>query len=400
MLLAGALYWSAEAPAVEKRDFSVTYLGSRMLLLGYGPNIYNLDSQHQVKSSLFTNSEPLIYEHPPFEALLLSPLAALPYRAAYLAWGMLNIAIWLALPLILRPYVPVPHEPLAYFALWLLFAPLGVALFQGQSSLLVLLAYSLAYIALRRGRDFRAGLILGLALVKFQFVLPFVLILALRKKWRFLQGFSLTAALFALLSLVAVGFRGILAYIHLLTSVASHPENLSYGAAVDMATIEAFFHALVGNFVAPSITALLVFATSAACILWIVSTWKAADLAADPRSFDLVFAAAIVVSLVAGFHMFTHDLSPLILAMLLACAHLADSTALSTRVLLLACMILFWIPPVFFLLLEWHRFYALFPVLMLFAFACARLSMNLDPPSSPVFLPAPPLHSIERARQA
>ena len=48
--------------------------------------------------------EPLIYEHPPFEALLMAPLGALPYKTAYLIWGLVNVVIWLTLPWLLpRP---------------------------------------------------------------------------------------------------------------------------------------------------------------------------------------------------------------------------------------------------------------------------------------------------------
>src|SRR5689334_19731824 len=80
LMLVAALYWSAKEPSVEKRDFSVTYLGARMVHLGLGPKVYDISEQRKLKATLLPNSEPLIFEHPPFEALLLSPLAALPYR--------------------------------------------------------------------------------------------------------------------------------------------------------------------------------------------------------------------------------------------------------------------------------------------------------------------------------
>ena len=153
LMLLGALYWSAKAPMVQKRDFSVTYLGCLMVHLGMGPKVYDLSEQRKLKASILPNSEPLIFEHPPFEALLLSPLAKLPYRTAYLLWGVINIAIWLILPILLRPYAPVPQDSLAYLGLWLLFAPLGVTLFQGQSSLIVLLLYTFTFIFLKQGRD-------------------------------------------------------------------------------------------------------------------------------------------------------------------------------------------------------------------------------------------------------
>src|SRR5216683_8377383 len=181
ILMIGAVLWSARGPNVEKTDFSLTYVGARIVQQGLGSRLYDLDLQKQVRDSLFRHPNPLFFEHPPFEALMLSPLAALPFRTAYVLWGLLNATVWLLLIFLMRPHFPAPLEDLGYVALWLLFAPLGVALFQGQSSLILLALYAAAFVLLRQNSDFAAGAALGLGLFKFQFVLPFVLILVLRK---------------------------------------------------------------------------------------------------------------------------------------------------------------------------------------------------------------------------
>src|SRR5437667_735550 len=137
VLVFSAVFWTAIGRNVEKVDSSVTYLGARMVHQGQGAKLYYLAEQVKLRSTLYQHPNPLIYEHPPFEALLLSPLAKLPYRTAYLVWGLLNALLWLVLPYLLRPYAPIPRDTLGYFALWFLFAPLGVALYQGQPSLLL-----------------------------------------------------------------------------------------------------------------------------------------------------------------------------------------------------------------------------------------------------------------------
>jgi Glycosyltransferase family 87 len=376
ILLVSAVFWADRPPTMEKTDFSVTYIGSRMVYLGQGSKLYDLAEQQKLKRLLLPDAEPLIYEHPPFEALLLAPLGALPYKTAFLIWGLINVAIWLMLPYLLRPYAPAPRDDLAYLVLWLLFAPLGVALFQGQSSLLILLAYSLAFIALKRGCDFRAGAILGLGLFKFQFILPFVLIFLLRRQWRFLKGFLATAAGLGVLSVVAVGWPGIWSYIHLLVSVARHPDNSTYGAAIGMGTVQGFVHALLGKVLRRSAISLLVAAISAALIGWSAWRWRAADDRERGRTFDLMFAVSVVVALVTGFHMFTHDLSPLMLAMLLVAAHFPGSDRLALRLTLGAALVVFWIPPLYFALLAWHCVYLWFPVLAIFWLGTLRLALN------------------------
>ena len=76
----------------------------------------------------------------------------------------------------------------------LAFFPISYALMQGQDSIMLLALYCLAYVALRRGRDLQAGIWLGLGLFKFHLVLPFVLILFLRRRWRAVLGVGISGA--------------------------------------------------------------------------------------------------------------------------------------------------------------------------------------------------------------
>jgi hypothetical protein len=374
VLLVSVVFLADRPPINERTDFSVTYIGSRMVYLGQGAKLYDLAEQQKLKSLLLPDAEPLIYEHPPFEALFLAPLGALSYKTAYLVWGLINIAVWLFLPYLLRPYAPAPRDDLGYLFLWLLFAPLGVALFEGQSSLLLLLLYSLAFIQLRGGRDFRAGAILGLALFKFQFVIPFALIFLLQRKWRFIKGFLATATALGVLSFVAVGWHGIINYIRLLVGIAAHPANASYGSAIGMATVQGFMQPLLAGVLGHAAVSLIVAGVSLFLILWTAWRWRKAGLAADRRTFDLLFAAAIVVSLVTGFHMFTHDLSPLMLAMLLVAGHFPGRSHTLLRLVLGTTLGLFWIPPLYLALLARHCVYLWFPVLTVFMIGTFKLA--------------------------
>jgi len=374
VLLVFVVFLADRPPTMEEADFSITYIGSRMVYLGMGPKLYDLAEQQRLKRLLVPNSLPLIYEHPPFEALLLAPLGALPYKTAYLIWGLINVATWLMLPTLLRPYAPAPRDDLGYLVLWLLFAPLGVALFDGQSSLLLLVVYSSTFIQLRRGRDFRGGAIFGLGLFKFQFVIPFMLILLLQGKWRFMKGFLATATALGALSLGVVGWRGIISYIHLLMGVAAHPENSSYGAAIGMATVQGFAHPLLRNILGHTAVSLIVAGISIFLILWTAWLWRKSGFAADQRSFDLMFAVAVVVSLVTSMHMFTYDLSPLFLAMLLVAGYFPGRSHTLLRLVLGTTLVMFWMPPLFLLLLARHSVYLWFPVLILFMMGTFKLA--------------------------
>lgn len=373
-LLIGAILWTDKPPTMEKTDFSVTYIGSRMVYLGMGSKLYDVEEQQKLKSSLLKNAGPLIYEHPPFEALLLAPLGALPYKTAYLLWGLINVVIWLSLPCLLRPYAPVPRDDLGYIVLWFLFAPLGIALFQGQSSLVLLLLYAVALIHLKHHHEQASGFYLGLGLFKFQFVLPFALIFLLRRKWRFIAGFAFSAAVLTVLSYIAVGWTGILSYIKLMAAVSSHPANVSYGSATDMATLQGFVHAVLKN----SVDEVMIRTSVAMISLFLIALtawyWQRSERGAS--SFDLIFSAAIVVSLVTGFHMFAHDLSPLLLAMFLVMPQIPKQGSAALRVLLWSTLVLLWAPPLYFILIARHCMYLLFPLLMVFGAVTLKLAVE------------------------
>src|SRR5437773_10126934 len=83
ILLFGAALWAVHSPGVEKTDFSLTYVGATIEHEGLGRSLYDITLQKHVRDSLFQHPSPLFFEHPPFEALLFSPLAALPFSSAY-----------------------------------------------------------------------------------------------------------------------------------------------------------------------------------------------------------------------------------------------------------------------------------------------------------------------------
>jgi hypothetical protein len=153
---------------------------------------------------------------------LFSPLAAFSFRTAYLIWGLLNAVVWLLLIYFLRPHLPWPREVLGYVCLWLLFAPLGVAMYQGQSSIILLALFCIAFAQLRKKRELAAGLVLGLGLFKFQFVLPFALLFLLRKKWQFLIGFIVSSCVLGTLSIAAVS--GVAEYFRFVLTVIKNPH--------------------------------------------------------------------------------------------------------------------------------------------------------------------------------
>lgn len=373
-VLLTVVYRASSSLFRERTGFSITYVGLSILHQNAPAKLYDLKRQAAVRDSLFTYHKSLIFEHPPFEAFLLEPLAALPYKQAYLVWGVLSVLLWLAVPLILRPYASAPREPLGYFALWFLFPPLWIALLQGQPSILLLFIYSITFIALKRGQDSRAGVYLGLGLFKFQFVLPFVLIFLVRRKWRFLAGFFATASMLGILSLIAVGGEGVLSYIRLLFEIASHPNNLPLGKATGMATLKGFVQLILGHTGSPMLVDIVVAAVSMFLIVYTGEYWRQLDRSNPAGGSDLMFAAALVVALVTGFHMFSHDMSPLMIALLLLLAHFPGRDRPVLRLGLATMLVLLWLPPLYLWLISRYLMCLIFPILALVGLTVLHLA--------------------------
>ena len=378
VLLVAVVLGSGRSTFAEKTDFSSIYIGARIVHQGEGSKLYSQEEQGRLRASLFQHPNPQIYDHPAYEVVLLAPLASMPYKTAYIVWGLLNACLWLLLAGLLRPYVLVPKTSVGYFAIWLLFAPLGIALYQGQPSIVLLLIYAFVFINLKRGHELTAGLCLALGLFKFQFVLPFVLIFLLRRKWRFLAGFLLSATGLGLVSLAAVGWQGTVSYVHLLFKIAHNPNNAAYGAAADMPTIRGFVYAVLGDRIGLASVSGIVAALSFALLGFTAWRWRQADRQAPGASLDVMFAGALAASLLTGFHMLSHDLSPLMLSMLLVLGHFPSQRRSALRITVGGSLAFFCIPPLYFVLLAGHHLYLVCPILVVFALSAFWLAASAD----------------------
>ena len=371
ILLVAAVLWSANSPNVEHTDFALTYVGAHIVHSGTGNRLYDTGLQVQLRNSMFQHASPLYFEHPPFEAVILSPLAALPYRTAYRTWGLINVTVLLAVIMWLRPYLRWPTEDLAYLLLWLLFAPIGIAIYQGQSSIFVLAAFAAAFVQLKKGNPFAAGAVLGIGLLKFQFAVPMAVIFLFRRQFRFMGGFAASGLVLGCISLAGIGWTGLLQYIRLLSTIGTNPQNVSYGSAVDMPTLHGLLYALGGRHLGGFSLGLVVLLLSFGLLLWIALRWQPGK----SPSFDPMFAASIPASLLSGMHMFTHDFSPLILGMLLIVPH-RKNLSRTLQHGLTVVLIVFWAFPLYFLFVSWHCLYLMALPMIALAYLCVRSALS------------------------
>jgi Glycosyltransferase family 87 len=391
----------ANSGLLRKADFAVPYTGGLILRQGTGARLYDLHLQEQVQERLLNRPGLLFDPYPPFHALLFAPLTLLGYRAAYILWGVVNVLLWVLFCRLLGKDVGRKIQPFRFLALAGLFFPIWITLMQGQFSLLLVVSLTLAFLWLKRDRDFAAGIALGLGLLKFQVIVPFALIFLLRRKWKFISGLLTMAALLALVSLITAGPAGIGPYITLLLDSMRHPANPAFSTVKpwNMATLRGLVEGLWRDRISQSWVSALSGMLSTALIAMMAWFWNREDRCEDRGHFDLMFAASVTASLLATPYLYAHDLSPLCLAIILVVASPAWNVASTYRTIIAWVMGLLYASPLYLpTLVKSERQYMLAPVLIVFALAVLALAVRQAGPSARGVLEDKSVHE-PRARE-
>ena len=305
------------------QDFTIFYCAGKIVNLGLAHQLYSDQVQWRIQQSFAAwvaiREGPLPYNHPPFEALLFAPFAKLPFFAAFLGWDLLNLAMLVSLPFILRPYVALLRRvPASRFVLAsLAFFPVCVTLIQGQDAIVMLLLFSLAYVALKRNADFYAGCLLGVGLFRFHQVLPVVVILLLCRRVKTTAGFALSSLVFGVISLALVGWHELLAY----PTYLWHVENvLQRGPIVplDMPTLRGFLYATLSSYVPLTLIHVFIAVLSVALIIFAAARWMSA---VGRVNLDLSYSICLISSFLVSYHAYVYELTSLLLAVLLLLNH-------------------------------------------------------------------------------
>lgn len=268
------------------------YIAARMLHLGLRHQLFDVTMQRQLQLHYLHATGALFYS-PAIVAVLYWPTAFLSATGAYLFWSILNMAILLACARYLGDLLGDKHRSLSLFIMMFLFLPVHLQFLQGQVDLLLLLILLVALSAMVRQKDFLAGFVLALGLIKFQIVIPLALILILRRKWRTVGGFAVGGFLFASACAVVTGVHSALSYPRLLLRVSTQAS-----AGVNpwmMPNLRGLFFRIAHHDLLP----IILWSTAMVLLIFAARYW---------RSTSQGFAVAIVASMLTSYHMNPHSL--------------------------------------------------------------------------------------------
>ncbi len=352
---AGILLANLSRSLTGDGDFSAYYRTGVMARSGELHTIYDVAAQDRFDRQIFPSLErypPYYFYHPAYEVLWLLPLSFMLYRAALWCWTAVGICLLLLAAHVLEPEfqelrraigIPLLVVVLAFFPTMMIFL-------QGQDSAMLLLLVALAFRQFERKQDYSCGILLGLGLFKFQYIIPLVAVLAFRRRPRLIAAFLGTALSLLGLSWILVGSSGLTSYYQLLRH---HTPEMAWR----MSNIRGVVESLGGS---PA----LIIALSLCVMLWCGLRVARSEAGA--------FATAIVCAELVSYHGHSYDDVLLLVPILWAL-----NQAVLERSRLRSC----W-PALFFLMLPAYVLLARYNAWCVLAFPLLALAVAVSRPVS------------------
>jgi hypothetical protein len=324
-----------------QNDFLQLYAGAK---LSGTPDLYNPLAVRRIhRESVGIEVVDVYYGRPPFYALLLRPLAMMPYRTAY--WTFQAVS-FLAFIVFLYLFVPQCKELILFSSLCL---PLLSNFLNGQDVTLALLSAAGCVIAIRRGYAFVGGLILALCAIKVHLFLLTPLVFLIHRRWTVLAGGAVGGVALTLVSFLSDGADWPRRYLALLRNpdVEGNPSSM------------------------PNLRALIFGASGAEhpAVLWVLTVavvvtvayiaWKTADV-------EMAFAMSLVGGLLVGYHAYLHDALLLLLPFAIVIAKLQDKVL---RVLMALAIL----PPIYIGLMMGRPYDVAVPLMLIAVLGAAAV---------------------------
>ncbi|MGI5835610.1 MAG: glycosyltransferase family 87 protein [Chloroflexota bacterium] len=327
--------WYPDAPL--RNDFIAFWTGASLVHQGNGADLYDMEAQAAFQRELRARLELgasgareqrlIPYHNPPALALLMAPMATLPFNWGYLLWSILQ-----AVAFLVAVAIPLRGSPggRGWALLLLTFPAVADTLVWGQMVGFLLLIYSLALVALGANRPVLGGALLGLLWLKPQYGMIFPLVLLIKRRWRELAGMVATGSILVIFSFVAAGPLALHRYLELLQRIGGYyPPAESLVKEYAMVNWRsALAHLLPGL---PETTgSFLVLLLGGVTVLISLLVWRGAWEPSSPRFAGQALALTLA-TLIAAPHSHFHGTAMLLAPLALVLGRVELGTGLSRK---------------------------------------------------------------------
>lgn len=312
----------------QRHDFLNLYTGATLAHSGDYASLHDPARQFEIERGLVPDLPSVVpFVRPAAYAWVLSPLAKLPLKLAFLVWVAIQAAIllacwgWAAWRFGSRALLWAP-----------LFLPTAYGIANGQDCATMLALMIVAYELAEREKFTAGGFAIGLALIKFHLLLLFPVLMVLSRRWRMLAGYGAAAATIFAGSLGLGGWGGIASYAALLQRkdierLSPSPEMMSN------------IHALPANLGIDS----KIVSIGLAVVVIAIAVYASGVLSPKPAPLWRWFAAGIAGSLLMVPHVYGYDAAMLLLPVLMAIFS-AETKMARYAAMALALPCVFWLP--------------------------------------------------------
>lgn len=160
------------------RDFINVWTSGHLLIEGKLDILYDVGAYQQYAQQLFGAIGQHNFSYPPLVLPLMAPFAMLPYPLALALWTILTGALFV---IAVRPWWPCELGVPVWLAI--LTPAALVNIWAGHYGFLIGALFLFAWQALAEGRQVRAGVLIGIMVIKPHLAVLFPLVLAMRREW-------------------------------------------------------------------------------------------------------------------------------------------------------------------------------------------------------------------------
>ena len=314
-------HWQGKVHGIIGFDFMAFY-SSGLLYWNNTQSLYDFEAIAQVEQNLIAPTSLAggvnIFSYPPYVAMVCGVLTLVPYTWAWALLSILSLlavlisAAWIANYLIPKSLYTAGLNAGQFFVVTLSFFPTYIGLINGQNHAITLLLLTGIVLFCMQEKWELAGTMAGLLIYKPQFVIAFLVIWLVWRRYRALIPFVAVSAVWTGLVLVTKGIAPYLDYLTTLPQLFMMPFGVARSVEI---TIPALIGTLLGPDAASIIRAftLVLTATASIGLGWLAWRYRQQPIAqASP-----IFALAVLFPILVSPHALIYDLIILVLVLAL-----------------------------------------------------------------------------------